>query len=206
MDVLCYLCYSRDGCPMLSFIVLTGSFLKLFSRDGCPMLSLIVRTGSFLKLFSRDGCPMLSFILKSKMKINSGWRNPERNERVGGVPTSNHMSGRAIDIGTTYPIDTVDRAKFMWVLWRTAKKLPGKNAINDLDFRYMLEDADHSDNPNPYGTAKLAETGDTTRYSTRESVPDTDVRGATPQDLLPDGIPDYFNYASHLHSETFGDM
>jgi hypothetical protein len=144
--------------------------------------------------------------LSDAMIINSGWRNPERNERVGGVPTSNHMSGRAIDIGTIYNNGSFERAKFMWALWRISQNLPGQNAINELDFRYMLEDADHSDNPNPWGTEKLAETGDTTRYLTPEVVPNTDVRGSIPQANLPDGIPDYFNFASHLHSETFGDL
>ena len=31
-------------------------------------------------------------------RVTSTWRSPERNRRVGGVPNSWHLSGRAIDI------------------------------------------------------------------------------------------------------------
>ena len=30
--------------------------------------------------------------------INSGYRSPERNKKVGGAPTSNHLTGCAVDI------------------------------------------------------------------------------------------------------------
>ena len=39
-----------------------------------------------------------------EMHINSGYRCPELNEAVGGVPTSQHMKGEAADIATPTPL------------------------------------------------------------------------------------------------------
>lgn len=36
--------------------------------------------------------------------INSGYRCPELNKAVGGVPTSQHVKGQAADVGCTDPI------------------------------------------------------------------------------------------------------
>lgn len=38
------------------------------------------------------------------MPINSGYRCPELNAAVGGVPTSQHMKGEAADIATSAPL------------------------------------------------------------------------------------------------------
>ncbi len=35
---------------------------------------------------------------ESPLVINSGYRSPEVNKRVGGAPTSNHLTGCAVDI------------------------------------------------------------------------------------------------------------
>ena len=40
-------------------------------------------------LRARSGGPIL---------INSGYRSPQLNKKIGGVPTSNHMTGCAVDI------------------------------------------------------------------------------------------------------------
>ena len=32
------------------------------------------------------------------IRINSGYRSPQLNKRIGGVPTSNHLTGCAVDI------------------------------------------------------------------------------------------------------------
>ena len=40
-------------------------------------------------LRSRAGAPII---------INSGYRSPQLNKRIGGVPTSNHLTGCAVDI------------------------------------------------------------------------------------------------------------
>lgn len=37
-----------------------------------------------------------------KLHINSGYRSPEYNRRIGGAKHSNHMTGTAFDISTTY--------------------------------------------------------------------------------------------------------
>lgn len=42
-------------------------------------------------LRERAGCPII---------INSGYRSPQLNKRVGGEPTSNHLTGCAADIRT----------------------------------------------------------------------------------------------------------
>jgi hypothetical protein len=33
--------------------------------------------------------------------INSGYRSPQLNKKIGGVPTSNHLTGCAVDIRVT---------------------------------------------------------------------------------------------------------
>ena len=43
-------------------------------------------------LRSRAGGPIL---------INSGYRSPQLNKKIGGVPTSNHLTGCAVDIRVT---------------------------------------------------------------------------------------------------------
>ena len=35
------------------------------------------------------------------IRINSGYRSPQLNKRIGGVPTSNHLTGCAVDIRTS---------------------------------------------------------------------------------------------------------
>ena len=42
-------------------------------------------------LRERAGCPII---------INSGYRSPQLNRKVGGAPTSNHLTGCAVDIRT----------------------------------------------------------------------------------------------------------
>ena len=35
------------------------------------------------------------------IRINSGYRSPQLNKKIGGVPTSNHLTGCAVDIRTS---------------------------------------------------------------------------------------------------------
>ena len=45
-----------------------------------------------------------------EMPVNSGYRCPELNEAVGGVPTSQHLTGEAADIATAMPIRMARKA------------------------------------------------------------------------------------------------
>jgi len=45
--------------------------------------------------------------------INSGYRCPELNKEVGGVPTSQHVLGQACDVGVTDPLALAKLAKRM---------------------------------------------------------------------------------------------
>lgn len=49
--------------------------------------------------------------------INSGYRCTELNEKVGGVPTSQHTKGQAADVGCTDPIALARLAKNMNLVW-----------------------------------------------------------------------------------------
>jgi len=44
-------------------------------------------------LLEEESCPIPS------PKVNSGWRPPAHNAKVGGAPNSRHMTGEAIDLG-----------------------------------------------------------------------------------------------------------
>lgn len=45
-----------------------------------------------------------------EMPVNSGYRCPELNEAVGGVPTSQHLTGEAADIATPMPLRMARKA------------------------------------------------------------------------------------------------
>ena len=42
-----------------------------------------------------------STLADTPIRINSGYRSPQLNKKVGGVPTSNHLTGCAVDIRVT---------------------------------------------------------------------------------------------------------
>ena len=70
-------------------------------------------------LRSRAGRPIL---------INSGYRSPQLNKKIGGVPTSNHLTGCAVDI----------RVADMEQLIRYANILLDYSKESHLDFDVLL--------------------------------------------------------------------
>jgi len=61
------------------------------------------------------------------MRVNSAYRNPERNEAIGSKPDSTHMLGRALDIGATglalrtssNAADKLKRGQAFYKIWRS---------------------------------------------------------------------------------------
>ena len=134
------------------------------------------------------------------MRINSGWRNPERNERVGGVPSSRHMAGRALDVGADqvedYEAGTENRSKMMWVMWR-GLVVSAPASVDNVYIRYLMEEE------TPTATIGLIQTGSSAfrGFNSTTSITLIDMFGPK-GDGPPDGIPDDFNIATHFHVET----
>jgi uncharacterized protein YcbK (DUF882 family) len=74
----------------------------------------------------------LRTIYGAPIKVNSGFRSPEVNRRVGGVPNSQHLRGEAVDITAGCPIENrklfqmiatagfqfdqlIDEEKYRWI-------------------------------------------------------------------------------------------
>ncbi|MGR6871832.1 hypothetical protein ACU6U9_05880 [Pseudomonas sp. HK3] len=134
--------------------------------------------------------------LSKKLRMNSAWRNPERNERITDNATSRHMVGRAVDLGTSgvdgYEAGTKNRAKLLWQLWRAISSQSSTD--NGVEIRWMLEHG-------PSSTFYL-QGGEVPSWSSITQVLDlADTRGASPSDPA-DGIPDIFNLSSHIHLES----
>lgn len=142
--------------------------------------------------------------LVSRLRMNSAWRNPERNERITSNTTSRHMVGRAVDLGSSgvllYGVDTTNRAKLLWQLWRAIETTSATE--NGIQIRWILENANGANNSNhgAVDSVFLVQGGTTVR-TVPTTLDTTDVRGATEFDGS-DGIPDMFNRATHVHFES----
>jgi hypothetical protein len=71
--------------------------------------------------------------------VTSAYRNPERNEAIGGAATSNHMLGRALDIGfnNTGPSGDLDRGVAFYKAWRTVHGAnPGDTGYQNAPSRF----------------------------------------------------------------------
>lgn len=53
---------------------------------------------------------------KYLFQLNSAWRNPERNEAVGGVLNSRHQFGNAVDLDITRPAEGLTTAQLFCIL------------------------------------------------------------------------------------------
>ena len=55
--------------------------------------------------------------------VSSGWRNPQRNEAVGGVLKSDHQLGNAIDL-VIAPVGSLTTSKLYSILYTAASQIP----------------------------------------------------------------------------------
>jgi hypothetical protein len=144
-------------------------------------------------------------VLSDKLRMNSAWRNPERNERITDNATSRHMVGRAVDLGASkvplYGAGTPNRAKLLWQLWRSIDKT--SKVQNGIQIRWLLENADGSTSTT-HGASNsvyLLMGGTSNNGEVPVNFDNSDVQNSSGA-LIPDGIPDIFNWASHIHLET----
>ena len=62
--------------------------------------------------------------------LNSGWRNPERNEAVGGLIDSRHQRGNAIDLNVE-AAEGLTRTQLLCILVAAADAVPGTNGFTE---------------------------------------------------------------------------
>ena len=68
----------------------SGSHPEVYNIPSHEAIANLKRVCGWLEVLrSRAGRPIL---------INSGYRSPQLNKKIGGVPTSNHLTGCAVDI------------------------------------------------------------------------------------------------------------
>lgn len=97
--------------------------------------------GSDKVLISEELVKVLQYIrdeLKVSININSGYRTPEYNTKIGGAKASNHMNGTAADLSCKLETTAVCKA---------AEKALAKYGIQGAIIRYTLKN-----NPNNYFT------------------------------------------------------
>lgn len=63
------------------------------------------------------------------LRINSAWRNPERNEAVNGVLTSRHQYGNALDLSIPATAEGKTMAQLYCILQTAADAVPGANGF-----------------------------------------------------------------------------
>ena len=101
---------------------------KEFASPDLPNSGLLMKKDFLEKLDSARHLAEIPFI------INSGYRTPEHNKKVGGVKTSSHLKGLAVDIKT---VNIIERYKIVNALLMVGFTRIGiaANFIHvDLDF------------------------------------------------------------------------
>ena len=68
----------------------SGSHPEVYNIPSHEAIANLANLSKWLEVLrERAGTPI---------RINSGYRSPQLNKRIGGVPTSNHLTGCAVDI------------------------------------------------------------------------------------------------------------
>lgn len=62
-------------------------------------------------------------IVRRPLRINSGYRCPELNRAVGGVPTSQHVKGEAADIAAADPYLLAKVVRYTPEIWREVDQM-----------------------------------------------------------------------------------
>lgn len=93
------------------------------SKDGQPSTWPTVVNPQLIEL-----CNAVREEFGRPLKVNSGYRSPEHNEKVGGAKNSMHVLGQAADIAPLKK-DMKDIAD----LWRIAKKLNPSGGVGLYD-------------------------------------------------------------------------
>lgn len=57
------------------------------------------------------------------LRVNSGYRCPELNREVGGVPSSQHVKGEAADIAAAHPLALATVARNTPEIWREVDQM-----------------------------------------------------------------------------------
>lgn len=100
---------SRHSSSISTTSMITGSqYFGLMSHKENPSLDVMANAEELLKRVNA----LLDFLIPTNISavlvpvINSGWRPPEHNAKVGGAPNSKHIFGQAIDIAD--PMEELD--------------------------------------------------------------------------------------------------
>ena len=71
----------------------SGSHPEVYNIPSHEAIANLANLSKWLEVLrERAGTPIV---------INSGYRSPQLNKKIGGVPTSNHLTGCAVDIRTS---------------------------------------------------------------------------------------------------------
>lgn len=82
----------------LKTMILTNNFeiSEFACNDGTPVPSSLEANVQLLA----DNLQVLRDYIKEPIRVNSGYRHPEYNKRIGGKPNSMHLQAKAADITT----------------------------------------------------------------------------------------------------------
>ncbi|AKT41738.1 D-Ala-D-Ala carboxypeptidase family metallohydrolase [Chondromyces crocatus] len=134
-----------------------------------------LRTGNYSLVVDSATSELLAAVeanLGGKVTVNSGWRNPRRNQAVGGVTNSNHQHGGAVDMKPT--VDGAGKPGGMYQIYNAALKSGGRAAI--------------------------LEHGGTAIYPTNKAVPAiSDESPDKNNNGVPDTMDGKFAHATHVH-------